>query len=276
MSTVPTRLLPDGLSTPALGFGTYPLAGSEAEAAVLSALEAGYRMIDTAASYGNESEVGRAVAASGLPREDVFLTTKLRGADHGYERTLRAFSASAERLGVDYVDLYLIHWPLPRLDAYADSWRAMIELREQGLVRSIGVSNFTVRHLDRLAEETGVMPAVNQIEMHPHFPQARLREEHAARNVETQSWSPLGRGDGLLTEPVVVELAHRHGVTPAQVVLRWHLQLDAVPIPKSASPTRRSANLDVFGFALSEEETASLSVLERGRTGGDPDTHEEF
>ncbi|MET7289251.1 aldo/keto reductase [Streptomyces sp. NPDC005573] len=276
MSTVPTRLLPDGLSLPCVGFGTYPLAGQEAETAVLSAFDAGYRLIDTAASYGNEAEVGRAVAASGLPREEVLVTTKLRGADHGYEPTLRAFAASAERLGVDYVDLYLIHWPLPRLDAYADSWRAMTELREQGLVRSIGVSNFTVDQLDRLAAETGVMPSVNQIEMHPHFPQERLREEHARRGVTIQSWSPLGRGDGLLAEPAVTEVARAHGVTPAQVVLRWHLQLGVVPVPKSASPARQRANLDLFGFTLSEEETAALSALERGRTGGDPDTHEEF
>ncbi|MCQ4080846.1 aldo/keto reductase [Streptomyces sp. RB6PN25] len=276
MSMVPSRVLSDGVSIPVIGFGTYPLAGSQAETAVRGALEAGYRLIDTAASYGNENSVGRAVAASGLPREEVFLTTKLRGRDHGYDQTLAAFADSAKRLGVDYVDLYLIHWPLPRLDAYVDSWRAMIKLREQGLVRSIGVSNFTARQIDRLYDETGVLPSVNQIEMHPYFPQPQQRAVHAARNITTQSWSPLGRGSDLLAEPAVVETARRHGVSPAQVVLRWHLQLDALPIPKSASPARQRANVDLFGFTLTEAEVASLSALMRSRTGGDPEKHEEF
>lgn len=276
MTTVPSRVLSDGVSIPAVGFGTYPLSGSDAESGVRNAIAAGYRLIDTAASYGNEAEVGRAVATSGVPREEVFLMTKLRGRDQGYERTLAAFGESAARLGVDYVDIYLIHWPLPRVNAYADSWRAMIKLREEGRIRSIGVSNFTPAHLDRLSEETGVMPSVNQIELHPHFPQPEQREADAARGIATISWSPLGRGSGILADPVVTGLARTHGVTPAQVVLRWHLQLGAIPIAKSATPERQRANLDIFGFALTAAEMAAISGLERGRLGGDPDTHEEF
>ncbi|OPF81843.1 2,5-diketo-D-gluconic acid reductase [Streptomyces antioxidans] len=276
MDTVPRRALSDGASIPAAGFGTYPLSGSGAESAVREAIAAGYRLIDTAASYGNEAEVGRAVATSGVPREEVVLMTKLRGRDQGYERTLAAFEESAARLGVDYVDIYLIHWPLPRLDAYADSWRAMIKLRDEGRIRSIGVSNFTPAQLDRLSGETGVTPSVNQIELHPRFPQPEQREADAARGVATVSWSPLGRGSGILDDPVVTGLARSHGVTPAQVVLRWHHQLGAIPIAKSATPERQRANLDLFGFELTAEEMAALSGLERGRLGGDPDTHEEF
>ncbi|MFG2584140.1 aldo/keto reductase [Streptomyces malaysiensis] len=276
MTTVPSRVLSDGVSIPAVGFGTYPLSGSDAESGVRNAIAAGYRLIDTAASYGNEAEVGRAVATSGVPREEVFLMTKLRGRDQGYERTLTAFEESAARLGVDHVDIYLIHWPLPRVNAYADSWRAMIKLREEGRIRSIGVSNFTPAQLDRLSEETGVMPSVNQVELHPRFPQREQRAADTARGIATISWSPLGRGSGILADPVVTGLARTHGVTPAQVVLRWHLQLGAIPIAKSATPERQRANLDIFGFALTPEEMAAISGLERGRLGGDPDTHEEF
>ncbi|GGO93107.1 aldo/keto reductase [Wenjunlia tyrosinilytica] len=276
MNIAPSRVLSDGVSIPTIGFGTYPLSGSEAESAVRGALGSGYRLIDTAASYGNEEAVGRALAASGVPRADVTLMTKVRGRDQGFERTLAAFAESTARLGVDYVDVYLIHWPLPRLDVYVDSWRAMIELRAQGRIRSIGVSNFTARHLDRLREETGVLPSVNQIELHPNFPQREQREADAARDIATLGWSPLGRGSGLTADPLVVELARTHGVTPAQVILRWHLQLAAIPIVKSATPARRRANLDIFGFALAEEEVAALTSLERGRIGGDPETYEEF
>ncbi len=276
MDAIPSRVLSDGTSIPAVGFGTYPLSGPDAESAVRDAITAGYRLIDTAASYGNESEVGRAVATSGVPREEVFLMTKLRGRDQGYERTLAAFEESAARLGVDYVDIYLIHWPLPRLDAYADSWRAMIKLRQEGRIRSIGVSNFTPVHLDRLSEETGAVPSVNQIELHPNFTQPGQRDADAARSIATMSWGPLGRGSGTLADPVVTGLARAHGVTPAQVVLRWHFQLGAIPIAKSATPERRRANLDIFGFDLTTDEVAALSGLERGRLGGDPDTYEEF
>jgi len=248
----------------------------QATTAVAGALRLGYRLVDTAASYGNEEAVGRGIAAAGLPRAEVFVTTKLRGADHGYQETLAAFEASRLRLGLDYLDLYLIHWPLPRIDRYVESWRAMITLRGDGLVRAIGVSNFTPAQLDRLIDETGEVPAVNQIELHPYFPQEPLRTANAARGIRTESWSPLARSSDLLREPVVASAASRHGVTPAQVVLRWHVQLGAVPIPKSASPQRQAENLDVFSFELDQQEMAAISGLERGRQGGDPEVHEEF
>lgn len=276
MTVAPVYTLSDGCALPAAGFGTYPLDDAEAEIAVRNALELGYRLIDTAASYGNETAVGRGIATSEVPREDVFVTSKLRGRDQGYDKTLAAFRQALDRLGLDYLDAFLIHWPLPRVDAYTDSWRAMIRLREEGLVRSIGVSNFTTGHLERLREETGVVPAVNQIEVHPYFPQREQREAHAAMGIRTESWRPLGKGTELLDEPVVAELAQRHGVTAAQVVLRWHVELGNVPLPKSASPERRGNNLDIFGFTLEPAEVAALSALERGRLGGDPTTHEEF
>ncbi len=272
---IPTLALNDGNRIPAIGLGTWPM-NEEAPAAVRAALEAGYRLIDTAARYENEEAVGRGIAESGVPREQVFVTTKLRGQDQGYESTLRAFETSRRKLGLDYVDLYLIHWPLPRVDRYVDSWRAMVKLREEGVVRSIGVSNFTAAHLDRVVAETDVVPAVNQIELHPYFTQPELRAANAERTVLTQSWSPLARSSRLLTEPAVEQVAGRHGVEASQVVLRWHVQLGAVPIPKSASPHRQRVNLDVFGFELSESEMKQISALERGRQGGDPDTHEEF
>lgn len=261
---------------PAIGFGTYPLDDEAARRAVATALDLGYRLIDSAANYGNEVGVGQGIADSGVAREEVIVTTKLPGRDHGYQSTLESFHASRKRLGLEWVDLYLIHWPLPRIDRYVDSWRAMIELQRQGYVRDIGVSNFTPEHIDRLERETGVLPAVNQVEMHPWFPQQRLREYHAAKSITTESWSPLGRRPGLLDNTEVTTIAHAHGVTPAQVVLRWHVQLGAVPIPKSADSQRQRSNLDIFDFELSSEEVNTLSGMEHGRFGGDPDTHEEF
>jgi len=272
---VPLLTLNDGSRIPAIGLGTYPMK-EEAPTAVRSALELGYRLVDTAASYGNEEGVGRGIAESGVPREEIVVTTKLRGQDQGYESTLRAFEASRRKLGVEYVDLYLIHWPLPRVDKYVDSWRAMITLREEGVVRSIGVSNFSVAHLDRIIAETDVAPAVNQIELHPYFTQRDLRAADAERTVLTQSWRPLARGAELLTEPVIEQIAGRHDVEVSQVVLRWHVQLGVLPIPKSSSPVRQRSNLEVFGFELSESEMAQISALHRGRQGGDPDVHEEF
>ncbi|WP_341358187.1 aldo/keto reductase [Georgenia sp. M64] len=275
MTTVPLLTLNDGHRLPAIGLGTYPMTDEVAATAVASALRMGYRLVDTAAKYGNEVGVGRGIADSGVPREEVLLTSKLRGQDQGYDETLRAFDASRRDLGVDYLDLYLIHWPLPRVDKFVDTWRALIRLREEGLVRSIGVSNFTVDHLDRLITETGVTPAVNQIELHPAFPQEQMRAAHAERGIITQSWSPLGRAR-LLDAPAIVEAAGHHGVTPAQAVLRWHHQLGAVPIPKSADPERQRENLDIFRFALHEPELDRISALARSRYGGDPDVHEEF
>ncbi|MFR9724887.1 aldo/keto reductase [Streptomyces sp. MS19] len=276
MASAPTHTLNDSHTLPALGYGTYPLDDAEAEEAVADALETGYRLIDTAVNYGNETGVGKGLAASRLPRAAFTVTTKLPGRHQGHDETLASFAESRARLGVEQVDLYLIHWPLPRVDKYVDSWRAMIELREAGAVRSLGVSNFTPEHILRLKRETGVLPAVNQIEMHPLLPQEELRAFHAEHGIVTQSWSPLGRGSDLLGDPVIGGIAAAHGVSPAQVILRWHVELGAVPIPKSGSAERRRENFDVFGFALDGDELAAVSDRPHRRLGGDPDTHEEF
>ncbi|MFI5794892.1 aldo/keto reductase [Streptomyces sp. NPDC051677] len=276
MINIPEHTLNDGTKLPALGLGTWPMDDAQAAEAVAGALGLGYRLLDTATNYRNESGVGRGVARGGVAREEIVVTTKLPGRHHGYEETLASFEESRQRLGLEYVDLYLIHWPLPRVDKFVDSWRAMIKLREEGLVRSIGVSNFTAEHIERLEKETGVLPSVNQIELHPLFPQDALRAFHEAKGVRTESWSPLGRGSALLDDPSVVSVAEALGVTPGQVVLRWHLQLGAVPIPKSASPERQRANLDVFGFELGPAQMAAIANRVPERLGGDPEVHEEF
>lgn len=275
--TIPAATLNDGNTIPRLGLGTYGLREEKGTASLVSAIGAGYRLLDTALNYGNEREVGDAVRRSGVPRDEIFVTTKLPGRHHGYEATLASFEESCANLHLDYVDLYLIHWPLPRIDNYVDSWRAMIELRERGQVRSIGVSNFTEEYLTRLEQETGVTPAVNQVELHPRFPQAALRAFHLEHGIATQSWSPLAKDSTVRGERAVLEAAAAHGVTATQVVLRWHLQLGAMPIPKSADRARQRENLDVFDFELAETELASISALESGRLwDGDPRTHEEF
>ncbi|RSN57893.1 aldo/keto reductase [Streptomyces sp. WAC 04229] len=276
MISIPANTLNDGTTLPALGLGTWPMKDDEAERAVRTALETGYRLIDTATNYRNETGVGRGVAAGGVPREEIVVTTKLPGRHHGYEETLASFEESRARLGLEYVDLYLIHWPLPRVDKYVDSWKAMIKLREDGLVRSVGVSNFTAEHIERLEKETGVLPSVNQIELHPLFPQDELRAFHERKGIRTESWSPLGRGSDLLDDPAVAAVADAHGVTPAQAVLRWHTQLGAVPIPKSGDPERQRANLDVFGFELDGEQMRAVADRAHRRIGGDPEVHEEF
>lgn len=276
MTSIPDVTLNDSTTLPAIGFGTYPLAGDEAVQAVDGALAAGYRLIDTAVNYRNEEEVGRALGRSGVPRDDVRVTTKLPGRDHGYDETLRSCRESLGRLGLDYLDLYLIHWPLPRQGRFVDTWRAFIDLQREGLVRSIGVSNFTADHLAALQRETGILPAVNQIELHPFFPQPNMLRVNAEKGVVTQSWSPLGRASGLVDDARVQDIAREHAVTPAQAVVRWHVQRGAVPIPKSATPARQRENLDVFGFELSADEMSVLSGMETGRLGGDPDVHEEF
>ncbi|MFI1708520.1 aldo/keto reductase [Streptomyces griseoruber] len=276
MIDIPVHTLNDGTKLPALGLGTWPMDDAQAEEAVAGALGLGYRLIDTATNYRNESGVGRGVARGGVPREELVVTTKLPGCHHGYEETLASFEESRRRLGLDHVDLYLIHWPLPRVGRYVDSWRAMIKLRAEGLVRSIGVSNFTPEHIERLEKETGVLPSVNQIELHPLFPQDELRAFHAAKGIVTESWSPLGRGSALLQDPAVVQVSEALGVTPAQVVLRWHVQLGAVPVPKSADPGRQGANLDVFGFDLGPAQMGVIADRAHERLGGDPETHEEF
>ncbi|MFH8441754.1 aldo/keto reductase [Streptomyces sp. NPDC018026] len=276
MISIPAYTLNDGTSLPALGLGTWPMKDEEAERAVRTALETGYRLIDTATNYRNETGVGRGVASAGLPREEIVVTTKLPGRHHGYEETLASFEESRARLGLEYVDLYLIHWPLPRVDKYVDSWKAMVKLREDGLVRSVGVSNFTAEHIERLEKETGVLPSVNQIELHPLLPQDELRAYHERKGIRTESWSPLGRGSDLLDDPAVAAVAEAHGVTPARAVLRWHTQLGAVPIPKSADPERQRANLDVFGFELDAEQMRAVADRVHRRIGGDPEVHEEF
>jgi diketogulonate reductase-like aldo/keto reductase len=277
MVTIPTVTLNDGTDFPQLGFGTYKLTGPAGTDAVVSAIGAGYRLLDTAVNYGNEHEVGEAVRRCGLDRDELLVATKIPGRDHGYDEAIASARGSLERLGLERIDLYLIHWPNPRVAKYLDTWRAMIALRDEGLVTSIGVSNFTEPMLTRLIDETGVVPAVNQVELHPYFPQAALRGFHARNGIRTESWSPLARRSELLTEQVILDVAATHGVTPTQAVLRWHVEIGTTAIPKSADASRQRENAEVFGFSLSEDEIAAISALERGRLwDGDPDTHEEF
>jgi len=270
--------LNDGEELPAIGFGTVSLRGEEGIAAMTSALETGYRLLDTAVNYENEREVGEAVRRSGVPRDQVKICSKIPGRHHGYDDAIRSTHESLERLGLAKLDLHLIHWPNPSVDKYVEAWQALVDLQRDGLVTSIGVSNFTAAHLQRIVDESGVTPAVNQIELHPYFPQEEMRATNRDRGIVTESWSPLGKRQAPFTEPPVAEAAERHGVDPGQVILRWQVQLGALPIPKSAHPARQRSNLDVFGFELSEDEMAAISALGRpdGRLfGGDPDTHEE-
>jgi 2,5-diketo-D-gluconate reductase A len=275
---IPTVPLNNGVEMPRLGLGTAGGGDEQARRMVRDALQVGYRLIDTAAKYENEVGVGQGIADAAIPRDEVFVGTKLRGSEQGYESTRKALEASLRRLGLDYVDLYLIHWPLPRLGRYVESWRAMEELLAEGKTRAIGVSNFLAEHLDRLAAESSTVPAVNQIELHPRLPQAEQRADNAERGIVTQSWSPLAKAGDLLREPVLSDIAGRHGKTPVQVVLRWHLQLGLVAIPKSTNVDRMGQNLDVFDFELSDDDLASIASLETGGrvSGQDPRTHEEF
>jgi len=277
MAAISTYPLNDGHSLPAIGFGTYPLKGEDGITAIVSAIESGYRLLDTAVNYRNEREVGEAIRRSGIDRSELLVCSKIPGRDHGYDDAIASVHGSLERLGLDYIDLHLVHWPNPSVGRYAEAWRALVDLREQGLVRSIGVSNFTAAHLDRVIAETGVTPAVNQIELHPYFPQVDMRAVNAERGIQTESWSPLGKRQAPFTEPAVADAAAAHDVSPGQVILRWQVQLGSIPIPKSATPERQRANLDVFGFELSDAEMAAITALGRpdGRLfGGDPDTHE--
>jgi 2,5-diketo-D-gluconate reductase A len=273
MTTVPTVPLSGGKAIPQLGFGVYKVPPADTGKAVLAALAAGYRSIDTATLYGNEREVGAALRASGVPREDVFVTTKLWNDDHGHDAALRAFDRSRRELGLDHVDLYLIHWPQPKRDEYVATWRALVKLHEDGDVGAIGVSNFHEPHLRRLIDETGVVPAINQVELHPLLPQAGLRAYHAEHGIVTEAWAPLARA-ALFEHPVVTDIATRLGRTPAQVVLRWHVELGNVAIPKSVDPTRIRQNLDVFDFELTDEDMRAIATLADGtRQGPDPDTY---
>jgi 2,5-diketo-D-gluconate reductase A len=272
MPDIPTKPLNDGRAIPQLGLGVWQIPNEETAAAVRAALDAGYRSIDTAAIYHNESGVGEALRSTAVPRDELFVTTKVWNERQGHDETLRAFDESLARLGLDHVDLYLIHWPAPRRDRYVDTWRALVRLREEGRARSIGVSNFTAAHLRRIIGETGVVPAVNQIELHPRFQQATLRAFHAEQGIVTESWSPLGQGK-LVGDPTIETIARKHGRTAAQVIIRWHLDLGLVVIPKSTRPERMRENIDVLDFRLDADDLARIAALDRpdGRLGSDPD-----
>lgn len=274
-----TYELNDGTTLPKIGFGTYPLRGENGIAAMTSALEVGYRLLDSAVNYRNEYEVGEALRRSGLPRDEVQIATKVPGRDHGRGKAIASIEASLEVMGLDRLDLVLIHWPNPSQGKYVRTWEGLVEAREQGLVRSIGVSNFTEPLLQEIIDATGVIPAVNQIELHPRFPQVDMRAVHARLGIQTSSWSPLGKRDAAYDEAPVADAAKAHGVTPAQVILRWQLQIGSLPLPKSANPERQRTNLDVFGFELTDAEVEAITGLGKpdGRLfGGDPRTHEEM
>ena len=271
MSQIPNLTLNNGLEMPQLGFGVFQIPDDETFDAVTAAFGAGYRSIDTAAAYKNERAVGQAIAGSDLPRDQLFITTKLWNGEQGYDSTLRAFDASMGRLGLEYLDLYLIHWPVPAKDLYSETWRAFELLYAEGRVRSIGVSNFQIEHLRRLFAEHGVVPAANQIELHPYLQQDGLREFHAENGIVTEAWSPIAQGE-VLDDPVLTEIAAELGKTSAQVVLRWHVQLGNVVIPKSVTPSRIVENTGIFDFVISDEQMKSIAGLERQyRTGPDPD-----
>ena len=277
--SVPTYELNDGSTLPVIGFGTYPLRGEDGIAAMTSALEAGYRLLDSAVNYENEDEVGEALRRSGLPREEVQITTKIPGRHHAYDATISSVEASLRRMKLDYLDVVMIHWPNPSIGLYREAWRGLAEARDRDLVRVIGVSNFTKRFLADIIDDSGVTPAVNQIELHPYFPQGQMRAVNEHLDIRTMSWSPLGKGSAPFDEPVVLSAAETYGVTSAQVVLRWQVQLGCLPLPKSADPERQRANLDIFGFELTEDEMEAITQLGRsdGRLfDGDPNTHEEM
>lgn len=279
MTSVPTYTLNDGSTLPAIGFGTYPLADDEAVTAVAGAVEAGYRLVDTAVNYENEKAVGEGLRRSGVAREELRVTSKLPGRHHAYDDAIASVRESVERMGLEYLDLHLIHWPNPSVDRFVEAWRALVDLQKEGLVRSIGVSNFTEAHLHRIIDDTGVTPAVNQLELHPRFPQQEMRRVHEELGIRTEAWSPLGKREAAYDEPAVAGPAERLGVTPAQVILRWHVQIGSLPIPKSGDPERQRQNLDVFGIELTDDEVSAITALGRpdGRLfGGDPDTHEEM
>ncbi|MUL44278.1 aldo/keto reductase [Streptomonospora sp. PA3] len=272
MTTVPDVTLNNGVRIPQLGFGVWQVDGSEVVDAVSTALETGYRSIDTAAAYGNEEGVGEALRRSGLPREEVFVTSKLWNSDQGYDSTLRAFDATMERLGLEQLDLYLIHWPMPARDTFVSSWKAMERLYAEGRVRAIGVSNFHADHLRRILDEGGIVPTVNQIELHPRLTQEELRGFDKEHDIATEAWSPLGQGQ-VLQDSTIAKIAEAYGKTPAQVILRWHLQLGNIAIPKSVTPERIRSNFDVFDFQLSSGDMDAISGLNEGRRfGPDPET----
>lgn len=274
MTAVPNLSLSAGTTSidiPQLGFGVWQVPEDEVVAAVSTAIEVGYRSIDTARLYGNEKGTGEAIAKSAVPREELFVTTKVWNDDQGFDRTIAAFDASMKRLGLDTLDLFLIHWPAPEQDTYVDTWKALLRLREEGRVRAVGVCNFEVDHLQRLKDETGEFPAINQVELHPYLQQEELRAFHAANGILTEAWSPLASGGDVLSDETIARVAAKHGVTPAQAILRWHLDIGNVVIPKSVTPSRIAENFDLFGFALDADELAAIATLDRShRTGPDP------
>ncbi len=273
MPDVPVISLNNGTRLPQLGFGVFRVGDAEAVGVVGTALQEGYRSVDSAAGYENERGVGEAIARSGLPRGEVFVTTKLTNHAHGFDRALRAFDGSLELLGLDYVDLYLIHWPRPHHDLYVETWRALEKIYAGGRAKAIGVSNFQIPHLQRLLDETDIVPAVNQIELHPYLTQPELRAFHAEHGIVTEAWSPLAKGGRLLADPVVTTIAEKYARTPAQIVLRWHIQLGNMVIPKSVTASRIRENIDVFGFELAPDDVDAIADLNTGhRTGPDPDT----
>ncbi|WFB11500.1 aldo/keto reductase [Streptomyces sp. LX-29] len=258
---------------PQLGYGVWQIPDDEAARAVGTALEVGYRSIDTAAIYENEEGTGQAIAQSGIPRDELFVTTKLWNSDQGYDATLRAFDTSLDKLGLDHVDLYLIHWPVPSQDRYVETWKALEKVYAEGRARAIGVSNFHPAHLERLLAETSVVPALDQVELHPRLQQAEVRAFNARHDIATEAWSPLGQGKDLLDAPVLAAIGQKHEKTPAQVVLRWHIQSGHVAIPKSVTPSRIAENIDIFDFALDEDDLSAVAALESGtRLGPDPET----
>lgn len=265
---VPTITLNDGVRIPQFGFGVFQIDPGQATVdAVKQAFDAGYRHIDTAQMYGNEEGVGRAIAESGLSRDEIFVTTKLNNNRHGRDEAQKALEESLTKLGLDHVDLYLIHWPLPERDDYVETWRGLEQAKAAGKVRSIGVSNFQVPHLDRLAAETDTVPSVNQIELHPTFTQPQLRRYHRDNAIATEAWSPIGQGGALLEDELLTSLAEKYGKSPAQIVLRWHVQLGNVVFPKSVTPSRIAENIDVFDFELADDDVAAISGLDTGDPG---------
>ncbi len=273
--SIPTVVLNTGERMPVLGLGTWPMSNDEAAQSVRVAAGLGYRLIDTAAFYANERGVGAGIRGAGIAREEFFVCSKLHGRDHGYDQALRAFDASLSELGTDYLDLYLIHWPMPMCGLYVDTWRAFCRLFKEGRTRAIGVSNFTPAHLRVLVDEGGFVPAVNQVQLNPRASQAEWRAYAAEQSIVVQSWSPLSQGGTLLIEPVITELAARHNKTPAQIVLRWHLDLGLVPIPKSIHPDRLRSNIDVFDFELTPAEMKQIASLSGTEEVVDPDTFEQ-
>lgn len=278
-NNIPTKKLHDGTILPAVGFGTYSLKGSQGVQAIRSAIDAGYRLLDTAYNYENEATVGQAIKQHGISREEILVTSKLPGRYHQHDNAITTIQESLYRAGLDYYDLYLIHWPNPKQDHYVEAWQALLDARKWGLIRSIGVCNFLPEHLERLKLETGEMPVINQIELHPFFNQEKQRQYHEENGIVTESWSPLGRKTNLLEHPLLAEIAENHGRTVSQIVLRWHYQLESIAIPKSATPKRQIENLAIFDFELNHadmEKINSLTISDGRIADQDPAVYEEF